>query len=409
MSTWVGRNTLPLLARQQLARARAHRLRRDPGRRADRARAHRRGRLFHRRHSRDRRGRAMTTAPMSRPRVATPSAALGRRAGRAGLGARSVRRGWCCSTCRACSSIAHRCRLLRRDLRHRAATRGRARSCIAPTTAASTYGARGAHRSSRRRSARSSTITGPPTDPTLPGDSPAYDTSNSITVTLFEGTLASITDAQIDAGQNMAAIGQRWPLGHHPVQDSDARHGRSRGRSPTSSGASTTPQHLLGTTVDGDTFVLLSDSGAAAHPRDADEHRRQQSNSRSSRAASRSTPSTRSTSRPGACRTCGSARRPFFLHRITEPPDVAGRRRCVPAAQRHLALGRVGRCTAGEIATWSDETDSWVYCTPAPGTIIHVAMRRTVGRWRRRHQRRRWQLHALAVGADECDLHHGDR
>ena len=26
----------------------------------------------------------------------------------------------------------------------------------------------------------------------------------------------------------------------------------------------------------------------------------------------------------------------------------------------------------GEIATWSDETDSWVYCTPVPGTIIHV-------------------------------------
>ena len=27
----------------------------------------------------------------------------------------------------------------------------------------------------------------------------------------------------------------------------------------------------------------------------------------------------------------------------------------------------------GEIATWSDETDSWVYCTPAAGTIVHCS------------------------------------
>ena len=45
------------------------------------------------------------------------------------------------------------------------------------------------------------TITGPATDPTLPGDSPAYDDANSITVELFEGELASITDAQIDAAR----------------------------------------------------------------------------------------------------------------------------------------------------------------------------------------------------------------
>ena len=44
-------------------------------------------------------------------------------------------------------------------------------------------------------------LTGPATDPTLPGDSPAYDDANSITVDLFAGTLASINDAGIDAGR----------------------------------------------------------------------------------------------------------------------------------------------------------------------------------------------------------------
>jgi plastocyanin len=27
----------------------------------------------------------------------------------------------------------------------------------------------------------------------------------------------------------------------------------------------------------------------------------------------------------------------------------------------------------GEIATWSDETDSWVFCLPAPGTVVHIS------------------------------------
>ena len=82
----------------------------------------------------------------------------------------------------------------------------------------------------RRRSARSTTSPAPPPTRRCRATRPPYDTTNSITVTLFEGTLASITDAQIAAGQNPAAIGVdgRWVI--IQFKTATLRHRATRGR-----------------------------------------------------------------------------------------------------------------------------------------------------------------------------------
>ena len=85
-----------------------------------------------------------------------------------------------------------------------------------------------------------------------------------------------------------------------------------------------------------------------------------------------------STSRPGACAISGSARRPFSratTHRAARRSPADGDAYLLP---NDTSLSGVWAEHGGEIATWSDETDSWVYCTPAPGTIIHIGGSSTV-------------------------------
>ena len=213
-------------------------------------------------------------------------------------------------------------------------------------------------------------ISGPATDPTLPGESPAYDAFNTITVSLFEGELASITDEQIADGQNLAAVGLdgRWVI----IQFKTA----------TLSTASTwvlsdliwgvnDTQHLLGTTVDGDTFVLLSDNGLLRIPE---------------------APEAIGVEKDFKVLTCGQALDdvtsfPFTTWGLSYqqlcPSTVISATTTTPPAlptdgdsyllPNDTSLSGVWATHGGEIATWNDDTGTWAYCTPIPGTIIHIS------------------------------------
>ena len=212
-------------------------------------------------------------------------------------------------------------------------------------------------------------ITGPATDPTLPGDSPAYDTSSAITVTLFEGTLASITDAQIAAGQNMAAIGVdgRWVIIQFKTATLDT--GDQYTLTDIIWGVNGT-EHLLGTTVDGDTFVLLSDSDLLRIPESADAIgvEKQFKIVTCGEAVDAVTPVDFTTWGLSYLRPCPSN---VISASLTEPPETPadGDSYLLP---NDTSLSGLWADHGGQIATWSDETDNWVFCTPAPGTIVHV-------------------------------------
>jgi len=212
-------------------------------------------------------------------------------------------------------------------------------------------------------------ITGPATDPTLPGDSPPYDTTTSITVTLFEGTLASITDEQIAAGQNLAAIGQdgRWVIIQYKTATFDT--GDTWVLSDLIWGVNDT-EHLLGTTVDGDTFVLLTDSALLRIPESADAIgvEKQLKAVTCGESVDAVTAVDFTTWGLSYQRLCPST---VLSASLTTPPvsPADGDAYLLP---NDTALAGVWATHGGEIAKWSDETDSWVYCTPVPGTVIHI-------------------------------------
>ncbi len=209
-------------------------------------------------------------------------------------------------------------------------------------------------------------ITGPSTGG---ADTSGYDGDSTITVTLFEGTLESVTDAQIDAGANMAAVGQdgSWVIIQYKTAVLDT--GDQWTISDIIWGVNET-RHLVGTTGAGDTFVLLSDPALIRVPESADAI---------------------GVSKSFKVVTCGEAiddvpdfdfttwglsyLRPcpssVISATTTEPPVGAddGDAYLLP---NDTSLSGVWAEHGGEIAKWSDETDSWVYCTPVPGTIIHV-------------------------------------
>jgi Putative phage tail protein/Protein of unknown function (DUF2793) len=213
------------------------------------------------------------------------------------------------------------------------------------------------------------TITGPATDPTLPGDSPAYDDTTFITVQLFEGTLSSITDEQIAAGQNKAAIGVdgAWVI----VQFKTATLDTTDQWTLTDLiwGLDDT-EHLLGTTGVGDWFVLLSDSGLLRIPETADNIgvEKQLKAVTCGQSLDDATVVNFTTWGLSYQRLCPS--RVISATTLDPPGSPAdGDSYLLP---NDTSLSGVWANHSGEIATWSDETDSWVYCTPAPGTIIHV-------------------------------------
>lgn len=91
-------------------------------------------------------------------------------------------------------------------------------------------------------------------------DSPiSYDTVNTISVTLGYGTLASVTDDQIEAGFNAAAVGRdnRWVIIQFKTAVLDS--GGTWVLSDILWGLRETAEHL-DTLINGDTFVLLNDS-----------------------------------------------------------------------------------------------------------------------------------------------------
>jgi hypothetical protein len=212
-------------------------------------------------------------------------------------------------------------------------------------------------------------ITGPPTNPAMPGESPQYDSSDSITVQLFEGELGTITDAQLAAGQNMAAIGVdgRWVI--IQFQTAVLTTTDTYELSEIIWGLNDT-RHLLNTTVAGDTFVLLSDASLLRIPE---------------------SPDAIGVAKQYKIVTCGediddveafsfttwglSYARPcpsnVISATLTDPPTGAldGDSYLLPT---DTSLTGEWETHPGEIATWSDETDTWVFCTPAAGTIIHI-------------------------------------
>jgi hypothetical protein len=213
-------------------------------------------------------------------------------------------------------------------------------------------------------------MTGPDTDPTLPGDSPPYDSSNSITVNLLEGTLASVSDAGIDAGLNLAAIGQpgRWVIIQFKTADLDTNNVWTL--TDLIWGVNGT-EHLLGTTGENDTFVLLSDSALLRIPVPASaigvqKHYKVVSAGQSIDAVDEITFTTW-----GLCyqRFCPST---VISATLTDPPasPVDGDSYLLP---NDTGLTGSWAAHGGEIATWSSETGSWVFCMPVPGSIIHIS------------------------------------
>ena len=85
---------------------------------------------------------------------------------------------------------------------------------------------------------------------------------------------------------------------------------------------------------------------------------------------------------------------------LIEPPETPadGDSYLLP---NDTSLSGVWADHGGQIATWSDETDNWVYCTPAPGTIIHIEGEDRLRSRRGCHQRRWRRHHARAL--DACD------
>lgn len=212
-------------------------------------------------------------------------------------------------------------------------------------------------------------ITGPPTDVTLPGDSPPYDTTSAITVTLAEGTLSSVTDAQIAAGQNLVAIGQhgRWVIIQFKTATLDT--GDTWTLTDLIWGVNDTIQNI-GSTVAGDSFVLLSDSGLLRISVPESQIGTSISYKVATCGETLDSVSAFSFTTRGLCfaRLCPPS---VISATLTTPPTGAadGDAYLLP---NDTSLGDVWADHGGEIAKWSDATDSWVFCTPAPGTVIHI-------------------------------------
>lgn len=194
-------------------------------------------------------------------------------------------------------------------------------------------------------------------------------TGGDFTVTLFNGELSSVTHTQIDAGQNMAAVGidGRWVI--IQFQTATLTTSDTYALTDITWGINDTA-HLLGTTVDGDTFVLLSDPALIRIPE---------------------SPEAIGVEKDFKILTCGQALDdidafPFttwglsyqrlcpatVLSATTITPPVSPSDGDSYLLPNDTSLDGVWSDHGGEIATWSDETDSWVYCTPAPGTVIHI-------------------------------------
>ena len=207
-------------------------------------------------------------------------------------------------------------------------------------------------------------ISGPPTDPAMPGDSPQYDSGDAISVTLFNGELASITDAQIAAGQNLAAIGVdgQWLL----IQFRTAVLTSTDTYELTDIiwGVQDT-RHLLGTTVIGDTFVLLSDAAVLRITLPADSIGVEQQYKIVTCGESLDAVDSFNFTVYGLCweRTCPST---VLSASLTEPPETPadGDAYLLPN-DTSLTGAWVGH--GGEITFWKDATASWLFCTPAPG------------------------------------------
>jgi hypothetical protein len=212
-------------------------------------------------------------------------------------------------------------------------------------------------------------ISGPPTGVDGPGDSPDYDESSTITITLLEGTLESVTDAQIEAGANMAAIGQdgSWVIIQFKTATLDT--GDQWTISDIIWGVNDTA-HNLGTTGENDTFVLLSDPALLRVPEspDAIGVPKYFKVVTCGEAIDDVDSFTFTTWGLSYARPCPST---VISATTTEPPasPTNGDAYLLP---NDTGLSGVWFGHGGEIAKWSDETDSWVFCTPVPGTIIHV-------------------------------------
>ena len=189
-------------------------------------------------------------------------------------------------------------------------------------------------------------ITGPPTDVALLGESPQYDESNSITVTLFTGTLSSITDAQIDAGFNAAAIGVdgRWVI----IQYKTATLSTDNTWVLTDLiwGLQDTG-HLLGTTVAGDTFVWLNDPALLRIPETPENIGVEKQFKVPTCGESLDAVDEFSFTTWGLCyqRLCPST---VISCSTTEPPDWRRRTAILLLAERHLADRSVGNARRGD-------------------------------------------------------------
>ena len=129
-------------------------------------------------------------------------------------------------------------------------------------------------------------------------------------------------------------------------------------------------QHLLGTTVAGDTFVLLTGSGLLRIPETAANIgvSKEPKVVTCGQSVDAVAPFSFTTWGLSYLRPCPST---VLSASITDPPEDAddGDAYLLP---NDTSLSGVWAEHGGEIAHWSDETDNWVYCTPAPGTIIHI-------------------------------------
>jgi hypothetical protein len=212
-------------------------------------------------------------------------------------------------------------------------------------------------------------MTGPPTDPILPGDSPDYDTANFITVQLFEGTLGSVTDAQILAGANTAAIGMdgRWVIIQFKTATLDTADQWTI--SDIIWGLNDTA-HNLGTTVAEDSFVLLSDPALLRIPEDPaaigiPKFFKVVTCGESIDDVEAFTFTTWGLSYVSPCPST------VISATTTQPPEDPsnGDAYLLP---NDTSLSGAWFDHGGEIAKWNASTNTWTYCTPVPGTIIHI-------------------------------------
>lgn len=212
-------------------------------------------------------------------------------------------------------------------------------------------------------------ITGPPTDPAMPGESPQFDSSDSITVQMLNGELSSITDAQLAAGQNLAAIGVdgRWVI--IQFQTAVLTTTDTYELSEIIWGVNDT-RHLLGTTIVGDSFVLLSDAALLRIPLPESAIGVAQQWKVVTCGESLDAVEEFAFTTWGLCyqRTCPST---VISATTTSPPTGAldGDAYLLP---NDTSLSGDWETHGGEVAFWSEETESWQFCTPVPGTIIHI-------------------------------------